>query len=321
MKKPLNYPFLAVSVALVGAFAVAGVSVAQEEPSAPPKPPTKESVEMVTRDGVVLMGTYFRAADAGRDTPVVVMLPDAGESRVVFDRLAERLTEAAEEDDARTPMSVLSFALRGQGDSNQVRTARGGTMSIAGERLSPAAMEAMVQQDLEAVRRFLVDRNDEEELNLNRAAYFGVGMGAVVAANGAAYDWSMKDLNTGKQGKDVKALLMVSPPWKYMGLGMLNAMRQPGVRKEVAVMLMYGANDQAASDDAEKILKQLRRGRRDEPAAAGRLPSLMEAAGRTSLQGSAWLKQGGRETEDLIMRFLEQHVAEPEFGWTQRRLN
>ena len=55
MKKPLNYPFLAVSVALVGAFAVAGVSVAQEEPSAPPKPPTKESVEMVTRDGVVLM--------------------------------------------------------------------------------------------------------------------------------------------------------------------------------------------------------------------------------------------------------------------------
>lgn len=54
-------------------------------------PTEPERVELVTADGVLLAATYYPADEAGRDTPVVVMLADQGESPVVFDRLATRL--------------------------------------------------------------------------------------------------------------------------------------------------------------------------------------------------------------------------------------
>ena len=44
----------------------------------------------------------------------------------------------------------------------------------------------MSLMDMEAVRSFLVGKNDKEELNLNRLCIVGLGMGATVAVNWAA---------------------------------------------------------------------------------------------------------------------------------------
>jgi pimeloyl-ACP methyl ester carboxylesterase len=284
------------------------------------KPLSRENVEIQTKDGVLLRGTYFRADEASKETPVIVMLADEGESRAVFDRFAKRL-QSPKKDEKRPAFAILSVSLRGQGDSTKQRLPGGGTREL-GDGLSRGVMTAMVYQDLEAVRGHLVDRNDDGELNLNRLVYMGVGMGAMVATNGAAMDWSMPDLHAGKQGKDVKALVLVSPPWKYKGLNMLKALRQPGVQSQVAAILMYGAEDKSAKTDAERIVKQLRQGRpKEDSPTDDSLPTVVDVPGSTPLQGTDWLKRGGARAEDLIIRFLVQHAAEPDYPWSQRRLN
>lgn len=300
--------------ALVGAL---GMTRAEAETPLP--------VELETSDGVLLSGTFFPAEDAGRDTPVVVMLADERESPSIFDRLAKRLQTADDGNSATTPTSVLAVALRGQGDSTRVRGNDGAVTDRRGARLTPADAAAMVKTDMEAVRRFLVDKNDAGELNLNRLGYLGVGLGAIVATSAAALDWSVPVLDRGKQGRDVKSLVLVSPPWKQLGLDMLPALRQPGVQSEIAFLITYGGEGKRVAGDVERIVRQLEKERPAPPESAEgeppEAPSVVDAPGKSRLQGSAWLKQAGRDGETAIILFLERTLAGPEYPWTQRRLD
>jgi pimeloyl-ACP methyl ester carboxylesterase len=281
-------------------------------------------VELETRDGVLLSATFFPAEDAGPDTPVVVMLAGENESPAVFNGLATRLQTADERDATAKPMSVLTVALRGLGDSTRVRGAGGEITDRRGARLTPADAAAMVKSDMEAVRSFLVDKNDAGELNLNRLGYVGIGLGSIVATSAAAVDWSVPVLSRGKQGRDVKALVLVSPPWKQLGLEMLPALRQPGVQSDIAFLITYGGDDKSVAGDVSRIVKQLEKGRPAPPRPAEgeepTAPSVIDAPGTSRLQGSAWMKQAGRDGETAIIRFLDRTLAQPDYPWTLRRL-
>lgn len=289
----------------------------QQDPTDP------QPVEIVTKDGVLLAGTFFPAEEAGEETPIVVLLADKGESPVVFERLALRL-QSNRDANRRTGFSVLAIALRGQGDSTRVRLPSGEVVDRRGARLTPADAAAMVKVDMEAVRQFLVDKNDAGELNLNRLGYLGVGHGALVAMNAAAVDWSVPELNRGKQGRDVKALVLVSPPWQQLGLSMLPALRQPGVQSQVAVLVTYGNEETSSKDQAERIIRQLEkeRPRVPEPVEGEPAPvrTVVDYPGETKLQGTAWLKLAGREGEQKIIDFLSEWLIKPEHPWTERRL-
>ena len=247
-----------------------------------------------------------------------MLLADEGESRLVFRNLAERLQDPEEGE----PCAVLAIDLRGQGDSVTQRAPNGSTSDLAGDKPSRKTVTMMVNVDMEAVRQFLVGKNDAGALNLNRMTYIGIGMGAVVAVNAAALDWSAPMLSASKQGKDVKSVVLISPPWKYKGAGLMNALRQRGVQNEVAVLLMYGGEDRTSTSSAEKIYKQLEKARGEQPPVTDdALPSLLKAPGRSALTGSKWLKQAGDNAEKLIVRFTQEHVAEPDFAWSKRRIN
>ncbi len=256
-----------------------------------------------------------------------MLVGDENESRAVLEPLAHYLQSSASsspsDDEKKAPSwAVLAVDLRGQGDSVWQVLPRGERQDLNNLKLTRAVLAAMVQRDMEAVRRELVDRNDRGEINLNRLAYVGIGMGALVATNSAAVDWSVQKLNASKQGEDVKALVLISPPWNLKGVGVLNALRQPGVRSEVATLLLYGSENRRSKADAAKIYKQLAKGHPDAAKQAeGSLPSLLDIGSPSSLQGSAWLKANGTNAEKLISRFLKEHVAEPDFPWTQRRLD
>lgn len=283
-------------------------------------PTEPQDVELVASDGVLLAGTYYPADKASRDTPVVVMLADLDESPIVFDRLAFRL-QMPGADAERRPMAALAIALRGQGDSTRVRLPDGTIADRRGAKVTPADTAAMVKTDMEAVRRFLVDKNDSGELNLNRLGYVGVGFGALVAANAAAVDWAVPNLDRGKQGRDVKALVLVSPPWKQLGLDMLSPIRQPGVQTQVAVMLTYGRDDSKAQQNASRIVVQLERGRLKLADEENPTAPVIDRPGRSKLQGSAWLKQAGPTGEEMLAEFLDQQLAKPDLPWVQRRLD
>lgn len=285
--------------------------------AAPRKAEPPKIIDLVTKDGVTLKITYYPSS-GGKDSAVVVLLPDLKDSRGVMSGLAKRL-QAPSQGDVHKPMAAVTVDLRGHGDSVSRVLPGGRTGEITASRLRKADYVAMVQEDIEAVRRFLVEKNDAGELNLNRLAIVGAGLGASVATNWAAQDWSAPPLAVGKQGQDVKSLVLVSPRWNFSGLTMQEALRQRGVASEVAFLILFGNEDRKSASDAERVYDQLARNR---PASSGdgnELSSLMKIdTTKTKLQGTQLMKQGGANFENLVIRFIAKHNNEPSYPWTDR---
>lgn len=276
-----------------------------------------ETKTLTTKDGVGVAISYYPSS-AGKDATPVVMLHDLKESRAIYADFAKRLQEPRK-GDRHASFAVVTVDLRGHGGS-VTQTVGGATRQIEATKLSKADTAAMVLGDMEAVRKFLVSENDAGKLNLNRLSLVGTGLGASVAANWAARDWSMPPLAAVKQGQDVKVLIMVSPRWTQSGLSLKNPLRQVGLREKVATMIFYGGGDRRVSGDARRIYKQLERYHPDvESPEAGKLPTLVEYGPDTELQGSEWLKQAGRKAEDSMIRFITQHAVEPKFDYSERR--
>lgn len=289
-------------------------AIENETGDSAPRP--AEAIEVETADGFLIVGKYFAPFPASDDSAVVVMVADEGESHMAFDRLAESLRWAETE----RPIAVLTASLRGQGDSTRRRARDGSIDTLRRRRPTAAGVGAMIDEDMEAIRSFLVDKNDARELNLNRLVYLGVGMGAVVAANATAVDYAVRDLPVGKQGRDVKTLVLVSPLWQVAGVGLLDALRAPGLSDQVATLVLYGDENRRVKQDSERIVRQLNRERIDQPQAEEGVPQVVGAPGRTPLQGSAFLKQGGDRVADAVARFIDAHVCQPDHPWVKRRV-
>lgn len=281
--------------------------------------PKPEVVTMQTKDGVELTGTYYKSTDGKNATPVV-MLADLKDSRAVYDQFARRLQAGGKlEDLTFKSFAVLTVDMRGHGDSTKQRGPGGRGRDIDAGRLDPGDLVNMVRFDMNAVRKFLVQKNDAGELNLNKLSIVGAGLGASVAVNWAAVDWSFPPLAVGKQGQDVKALVLISPEWSYRGLRMNEALRQPGVREKIAVLVMYGAGERRNTADAKRIEKQIERYHKPpESLPPGEPNSLALIGPDTKLQGTKLLNSGGTSAEKSIIKFLTVHVADKDYEWLDR---
>lgn len=276
-----------------------------------------ENRTLTTKDGVRLAVTYYPSS-AGKKAVPVVLIHDMKQSRAVYNNLARRLNEPGPQD-AHTPFAVLTVDLRGHGDSVEQSFA-GRTRMLEASKLKKADYQAMVFRDMEAVRKMLVSENDAGKLNLNRLSVVGAGLGASVAANWAGVDWSVKNLATVKQSEDIKVLVLVSPRWSLGGLSMKNPLKVPGVQRDVSVMLLYGGKDRKYAKDAVRIYNQLERYHADAAETlSADLPSLVRFGPATELQGADWLKQAGAKAEKVILDFLTQHAAEPDYEYVKRR--
>lgn len=288
------------------------------------KVPEPKIETLTTKDGVELKVTYYPSTLKKDATPVVI-LADWKDSRSVVDSLARRMHDPKKNPNdpqgqpTHKAFAVLTVDLRGHGDSTK-QVIGGQRRELDAARLGRNDLNAMVQYDMEAVRKFLVEKNDAEELNINRLTIVGAGLGASVAVNWAAVDWSAPPLAVGKQGQDVKALVLLSPRWQNKGLSMQNALRQPGVRQEIAFCMLYGEKDRQVKADVARIEKQLERYHPEPKEVTAETPdTLVSLAAPTSLQGTKMLKEGGAAAEDTIIRFLVDHVQSKDFEWTRRK--
>lgn len=294
------------------ALLMGDAALAQRRGDGSPEPQT-----LTTKDGVELHVTYYPSS-VGRNAAPVVILPDFKETRRTYSSLARRLAQPTEERDKHKPFAVVTVDVRGHGESIR-QTVGGRTRELSAAELRPGDFREMVLNDMETVRKFLVDKNDAGELNLSRLSVVGIGMGATVGINWTARDWAMPPLATGKQGQDVRTLIAVSPRWKTNGLSVQQALRQPGLRKEVAVLLLYGEGDRRVSRDVERIYSQLERDRDEPRTAPGVLRDLMKANIDSELQGGNLLRQAGAKGEQLIIDYLVKFSVEPDYPWRRRR--
>lgn len=277
---------------------------------------TSEVLTLKTKDGVRLKVTYY-PSQLGKKAVPVVMLHDFKENRAVFNKLALALQNPPQ---GKPSHAVLTVDLRGHGESTKMIAPNGKTRELEAARLGKNDFLNMVEYDMEAVRKFLVTKNDAGELNLNKLCILGSGMGANVATWAAAKDWSTPKLASRKQGQDVKCLILASPEWSFRGLPMLKAIKQPGVQKEISMLIVYGKEDRKAAKSAKNIHKNLKRYHPDpEPGAGREEQSLVLVERPTSLNGTRLLTNRDFGMLPVIDFFLEARLSDQEFEWVKRR--
>jgi pimeloyl-ACP methyl ester carboxylesterase len=308
---------------LQGAWCLLAAALLISPAAEPARGAPAEVVSLVTRDGVQLRLTYFPSgkragtAEAKQVSPVV-LLHDHKETRAIFNSLAQRL-QAMGEVPKGPAFAVVSVDLRAHGESTKQELPNGAQAMLDAAKLNKQGLLAMAAYDMEAVRSFLVGKNDAGELNLNKLCIVGAGMGANVAVNWALHDWSAPPLAVGKQGQDVKALVLISPKWSYTGLSFQAPMRSRVLKQNVAWLFMYGAQDVKEKADIERIEKQLERFHQKPARAAGQPSGTLQVVGWPSkLQGGTLFTQTGQAMEQKIIEFLVAQVSKAPLEWTAR---
>jgi len=288
--------------------------------------PDPEAVTVEASDGVPIRCSYYPGGfvekpgdkkdkpkiekKPGKEVVPVIMLHGWEGRRRDFDVLASTLQKAGH--------AIIAPDLRGHGDSTTIQLADGGTKEIDRERMRSTDMAGMLL-DVEAAKKFLMDKNNAGEVNIELLCVIGADVGAIVAVNWAAFDWDRRQLPAFKQGRDVKALVLVSPQESHKGFTLTKALNYPIVQKSLSIMLIVGEEDRTASRDAKSIHSRLER-QRDAPTDP-KDPDLVYLKPRTTLQGTQLINAPGLPLRDYIGTFIELRLARKagDFPWTERK--
>lgn len=315
------------TLAVVGSLTVlGGVAQAQKSDKKAEVLAEPENKTLQTKDGVPIHITYYKSL-LGKEAPVIVLLHIKDGNRFVWQKgFAERLQADG--------YAVITVDLRGHGESKGAAASTTGNVNqtsdkdkkkpgstgkkAGGIELKPADYEAMVALDMEAVKKFIYEENQAENLNMNKTGIVGPEMGASIAAFAAVADWNKAPHPDGQpgfqtpRGQDVRALVLISPQTSYHGLVMskaINDLRNPAFN--IAFLIGWGKGDPQDKGQAKKIYDQ-----------AAALPGSekrmykQEYAGK--LSGTDLLgKRVG--IEEHMLAFFSEHLKKLDAPWRDRQ--
>ena len=287
-----------------------------------------------TKDGLQMEADYYpswraeeKEGNGGKDVVPIIMLHAWKGSRADFARLATNLHGLDRNDPHRLGYAVIVPDLRGHGKSTVIKVGQE-PHSIDQALMKKSDFEAMVLQDMEAVKKFLIEKNNEGKLNIEKLCVVGADMGALVAMDWTVHDWAVPRLLTGKQGQDVKAMVLISPPMNFRGLSAgvsLNAFAAPPLSSDVSVLVIAGREKGGkAFEDAQRIFKKLGQTRPKpptDPDEAAQKQDLFPDWLDTSLQGTKILedrKLEARVTAD-IEQFIVLRLVAKKYPWAMRK--
>ena len=210
--------------------------------------PEVEEVTLTTKDGVKLRCTWFPGQKEKKSVPVIMAHGWAG-SRKEYYQLAEYYQK-------KFGYAVLIPDLRGHGDSTV--TANGDEIDISRFKRTQIAS---VVEDFEACRKFLKEKNNEGELNLEMLTVIAGEQTAIMATNWAILDWSFPEFNNKRQGQFVKALVFLSPPKSFKGLALTKSMREPVISGRgsipLSMMIAVGKGKDKTYRDARSLYNSI----------------------------------------------------------------
>jgi hypothetical protein len=132
-------------------------------------------------------------------------------------------------------------------------------------------------------------------------------------------DWSWPVLATGKQGQDVKALVLLSPQYQ-VERGRLNMARplENPVQSRFSISIVYGGEKAppAAVRDARRIETSLKRWHKEQD--QEKEQTLFVDPLETSLQGTKLLTAPGVRIQELIAAFIQIRLVEKDSTWRER---
>jgi alpha-beta hydrolase superfamily lysophospholipase len=294
----------------------------------PPKLPEPEEVSLETKDGMTIKATYYPALakkvdpgaakkdDAGsakKESSAVIMIHGLEGQRGEYHNLAVFLQGLG--------YASIAPDLRGHGQSKVQKRSDGTAITLEPEKLTKPSLEDMIY-DIQACKKFLLEKNNAGELNIEQLCVIGAELGAILAVQFAAYDWSVQDLPAYKQGKDVKALVLLSPPPSVKGMTLRSAMAFPPVQSRLSIMFVAGKKDTKATSETKKLYNALEA---HHPKAAEDKDDRLKAQElfliqpETNLSGTELLTKASSVPRD-IAQFLDLRLAgrSKEFPWQDR---
>ena len=213
--------------------------------------PPLQRVLLETKDGVELQADWF-GSSGGKEALPVILLHDWDSDRSALRPLAEYLQ-------TKQGYAVIVPDLRGHGESLNVK---GSVEELDRKRFRKAQVASMVE-DIDTCRRFLQDKNDEGELNLDMLVVLACGKTNMHAAAWCISDWNWPPVGGIKQGQNVKTLIMVSPVKRFKGGQLTQIIKDPlfsGKGTSLPTLVVWGVDEKAA-DDAENIYEVMKKNR------------------------------------------------------------
>lgn len=304
LRRSLLAAFLAGSVGLTApAFAQAPAET---------KLPPPEDISVTTKDGWRIVATYLPSTK-GKDAAVCILLHGFKGNRRDMASLGAYLQ--------KNEVAVVMPDLRGHGDSTTYNA--GGVDRKMEAATMPVTQLKLMSNDLEAIKKFLVTKNNAAELNIERLGLVASEMSVPVAVNWTVDDWSWPVLPNLKQGQDVKALVLLSPQMSFKTLNMATAITNPAspVRdNRISLLLIAGAEDEASVRDATRIEQTFARVRPkvDKDKIADKT-LFIDVSMKTKLVGTKLLGEANLGVEDLIWQFVELRLVDQSFPWKERQ--
>jgi pimeloyl-ACP methyl ester carboxylesterase len=212
-----------------------------------PKVPEPEDITLDTKDGLAIKATYY-AGTLKKEAVPFILIHGLDGQRGDMHSLAVYLQTLGH--------AAIAPDLRGHGQSKSQKLGDGNSKSLDPDKMTKPQLESMVL-DIDASKKYLLEKNNSGELNIEQLCVVGAEFGAILAVRFAGLDWAKQDLPAYKLGKDVKALVLLSPVASFKGVAFREAMTVPGVSTNIAMLLVAGAEDSKSSSEVEKLNKQL----------------------------------------------------------------
>lgn len=303
------YSPIRLSIALfIGILCTPSANAQNENKTEKPLPPI-ESLALQTKDGVLLSAKYFPGTK-GKDAVPIIMLHSMTNTAITgaaYYKLAKDIQKFMGH-------AVIVPDLRGHGGSTKRRDPRDPNSNIT---IDPETFKkdqfAMIGLDIEACREFLMEKNDKGELNIEKLCVVGSDVSAIVALNWAVYNWSQPNRGFIRNGKDIKALILLTPIASHKGYTAQLALNHGVVQKQLSIMILAGKLDIKDYSGSNRIYTQLARVRQEDfPTEKARLENgtLFEYGLDTKTQGSGMLSVSNLKPNprDLIANFIRYRL-------------
>jgi pimeloyl-ACP methyl ester carboxylesterase len=261
--------------------------------------PVEEKIEVRTDAARIILRSTYYPSWLGKDAIPILMLHGYEGTRSDYASLALYLQEQGH--------AVLVPDLRGHGDSTSLTLANGMRVELSPKKMNLRDFESMVV-DLDAVKSWLLQRNNAGEFNMEALVVIGADMSTVTAMNFALRDWTAPELLNYKNAKDVKALVLLSPAQNYRGTAMKVALKHPVVGSQLSVLVAVGKKESTSFNEAKRLVNTLER-QHGEVSSSKRPEDkrVVFYAADTNLQGTALLDRN-LEVAPIIAQFIKFRV-------------
>ena len=275
--------------------------------------PDPEAVLIETKDQVQLRAEWF-AGTKGKETVPMIMIHDWDSDRTKLTALARKLQQ-------KEGYAVVVPDLRGHGDS---LTVKGMDDELDRKRFKKNEMASFFE-DIDACRRFLQEKNDAGELNLDMLAVLACGKMSIHAVNWCVSDWSWEPMNGVKQGQNVKSLFLISPRRRFKSLSMSQSLKTrlfSSKSNALPLMICWGQENEDSDKEGQAIYKSLKKSRKEPEKFSWEKQTLFHVYYGSNMESGELLADHAKDIEMKIVSIIENKVLtyKDELPWQSRKV-